>query len=107
MMVGMIRMTEGEVWIDGQSVKQQFESTAAKIGAVIENPEFYPFLSGYENLTYFGRMNSNVTEDRIDEVVQLLGMGQVIDRKVKAYSLGMRQRLELHKHLYITRMYLF
>ncbi|PHB20157.1 ABC transporter ATP-binding protein [Bacillus pseudomycoides] len=99
MMVGMIRMTEGEVWIDGQSVKQQFESTAAKIGAVIENPEFYPFLSGYENLTYFGRMNSNVTEDRIDEVVQLLGMGQVIDRKVKAYSHGMRQRLGIAQAL--------
>ena len=99
MMVGMIRMTEGEVWIDGQSVKQKFESTAAKIGAVIENPEFYPFLSGYENLTYFGRMNSNVTEDRIDEVVQLLGMGQVIDRKVKAYSLGMRQRLGIAQAL--------
>ena len=43
MMVGMIRMTEGEVWIDGQSVKQQFEKTVAKIGAVIETPEFYPF----------------------------------------------------------------
>ncbi|MDZ5606825.1 ABC transporter ATP-binding protein [Bacillus pseudomycoides] len=99
MMVGMISMTEGEVWIDGQSVKQEFESTAAKIGAVIENPEFYPFLSGYENLTYFGRMNDNVTEERIDEVVQLLGMGQVIDRKVKAYSLGMRQRLGIAQAL--------
>ncbi|WP_459500080.1 ABC transporter ATP-binding protein [Bacillus sp. C1] len=99
MMVGMIRMTEGEVWIDGQSVKQEFENTAAKIGAVIENPEFYPFLSGYENLTYFGRMNGNVTEERIDEVVQLLGMGQVIDRKVNAYSLGMRQRLGIAQAL--------
>ena len=99
MMVGMISMTEGEVWIDGQSVKREFESTAAKIGAVIENPEFYPFLSGYENLTYFGRMNGNVTEERIDEVVQLLGMGQVIDRKVKAYSLGMRQRLGIAQAL--------
>lgn len=99
MMVGMIRMTEGEVWIDGQSVKQEFESTAAKVGAVIENPEFYPFLSGYENLTYFGRMNGNVTEERIDEVVQLLGMGQVINRKVKAYSLGMRQRLGIAQAL--------
>lgn len=99
MMVGMIRMTEGEVWIDGQSVKQQFESTASKIGAVIEAPEFYPFLSGYENLTYFGRMNGNVTEERIDEVVKLLGMGQVINRKVKAYSLGMRQRLGIAQAL--------
>ncbi|MCI0765123.1 ABC transporter ATP-binding protein [Bacillus sp. TL12] len=99
MMVGMIRMTEGEVWIDGQSVKREFESTAAKIGAVIENPEFYPFLSGYENLTYFGRMNGNVTEERINEVVQLLGMGQVINRKVKAYSLGMRQRLGIAQAL--------
>lgn len=43
MMVGMIRMTEGEVWIDGQSVKQQFEKTAAKIGAVIETPNFILF----------------------------------------------------------------
>ncbi|WIY59741.1 ABC transporter ATP-binding protein [Bacillus arachidis] len=99
MMVGMISMTEGEVWIDGQSVKQEFEGTAMKIGAVIENPEFYPFLSGYENLTYFGRMQGNVTEERIDEVVQLLGMGQVIDRKVKAYSLGMRQRLGIAQAL--------
>ncbi len=44
MMVGMIRMTEGEVWIDGQSVKQQFESTASKIGAVIETPGILSFL---------------------------------------------------------------
>lgn len=54
MMVGMITMTKGEVWINGQSIKKQFENATAKIGAVIENPEFYPFLSGYENLTYFG-----------------------------------------------------
>ncbi|MDM5189314.1 ABC transporter ATP-binding protein [Bacillus sp. DX4.1] len=99
MMVGMISMTEGEVWVDGQSVRQQFESTVAKIGAVIENPEFYPFLSGYENLTYFGRMNGNVTEERIEEVVHLLGMQQVINRKVKAYSLGMRQRLGIAQAL--------
>ena len=45
-------------------------------------------------------MNGNVTEERIDEVVKLLGMGQVIDRKVKAYSLGMRQRLESLRHLF-------
>ena len=41
-MVGMIRMTEGEVWIDGQSVKQQFENRCEN-WAVIETPEFYPF----------------------------------------------------------------
>ena len=50
-------------------------------------------------------MNGNVTEERIDEVVKLLGMGQVIDRKVKAYSLGMRQRLELLKRLFTIPMY--
>lgn len=99
MMVGMISMTKGEVWINGQSIKEQFENATAKIGAVIENPEFYPFLSGYENLTYFGRMNGNVTKERIEEVVQLLGMQQVIDRKVKAYSLGMRQRLGIAQAL--------
>ncbi|MGN4426317.1 ABC transporter ATP-binding protein [Bacillus cereus group sp. MYBK30-1] len=99
MMVGMITMTKGEVWINGQSIKKQFENATAKIGAVIENPEFYPFLSGYENLTYFGRMNGNVTKERIEEVVQLLGMQQVIDRKVNAYSLGMRQRLGIAQAL--------
>lgn len=99
MMVGMISMTKGEVWINGQSIKEQFENATTKIGAVIENPEFYPFLSGFENLTYFGRMNGNVTKERIEEVVQLLGMQQVIDRKVKAYSLGMRQRLGIAQAL--------
>jgi ABC-2 type transport system ATP-binding protein len=63
------------------------------IGAIVENPEMYKFLSGYQNLIHFARRHSGVTKERIDEVVKLVGLQNRIHEKVKRYSLGMRQRL--------------
>lgn len=93
MMVGLISISRGDILICGRSIKDHFEEAVANIGAIVENPEMYKFLSGYQNLRQYARMVPGVTKQRIDEVVQLVGLGQRINDKVKTYSLGMRQRL--------------
>ncbi|MFC5469399.1 ABC transporter ATP-binding protein [Cohnella suwonensis] len=93
MIVGLISMTKGEAIIKGVSVRQNFELAMTHIGAIVENPEMYKFLTGYQNLVHFARRHSGVTKERIDEVVTLLGLQNRIHEKVKRYSLGMRQRL--------------
>ncbi|WP_054939007.1 ABC transporter ATP-binding protein [Paenibacillus ihuae] len=93
MMVGLISISRGDILICGRSIKDHFEEAVANIGAIVENPEMYKFLSGYQNLRQYARMVKGVTKQRIDEVVELVGLGQRIHDKVKTYSLGMRQRL--------------
>ncbi|WP_234531718.1 ABC transporter ATP-binding protein [Paenibacillus pseudetheri] len=93
MMVGLISISSGDVLISGHSIKNNYKEAIASVGAIVENPEMYKFLSGYQNLKQFARMVPGVSKQRIDEVIELVGLGQRIHDKVKTYSLGMRQRL--------------
>jgi ABC-2 type transport system ATP-binding protein len=93
MIVGLMGISEGDVVVNGTSVKKNFAGAVENIGAIVENPELYKFLSGYKNLKHFARMHKGVTEERIKEVVELVGLTDRINDKVKTYSLGMRQRL--------------
>ncbi|KMM37085.1 ABC transporter ATP-binding protein [Guptibacillus hwajinpoensis] len=99
MMVGLMDMTEGEVLIDGSSIKTNFEDAIVKVGAIVENPEMYKFLTGYQNLVHYSRMMKGITKERIQEVIKLVGLEGRIKEKVKGYSLGMRQRLGLAQAL--------
>lgn len=99
MMVGLMRPSEGEVWIDGQSVQADFEGSIQKVGVIVENPEMYKYMSGYKNLLHFSRMHKGVSKERIDEVIKQVGMQNRINEKVASYSLGMRQRLGLAQAL--------
>lgn len=93
MMVGLMSITKGEILIKGKNIKSEFEQAIRHVGAIVENPEMYKFLSGYLNLVHYARMVPGVTKDRIDEVVKLVKLENRIHDKVKKYSLGMRQRL--------------
>ncbi|KEO82334.1 ABC transporter ATP-binding protein [Tumebacillus flagellatus] len=93
MMVGLIGITEGDVLIEGQSISENFERAIVHVGAIVENPEMYKYLSGYQNLIHFARMVPGVTKDRIEEVIRLVALENRIHDKVRTYSLGMRQRL--------------
>ncbi|MGO4372333.1 ABC transporter ATP-binding protein [Paenibacillus sp. MCAF20] len=93
MIVGLISMSKGEALIKGISVSEHFELAMTHVGAIVENPEMYKFLTGYQNLVHFARRHKGITKERINEVVQLLGLQNRIHEKVKRYSLGMRQRL--------------
>ncbi|GGG02367.1 ABC transporter ATP-binding protein [Paenibacillus aceti] len=93
MMVGLMAITAGDIEIQGASITKQFETAISHVGAIVENPEMYKFLSGYQNLLHYARMSPGVSKQRIAEVIELVGLQQRIHDKVKTYSLGMRQRL--------------
>lgn len=100
MMVGLMGITEGEVLINGYSIQKNFEKAISHVGGIIENPEMYKFLSGYDNLLQYARMLPvPVKKERINEIVKLVGLEKRIHEKVKGYSLGMRQRLGLAQAL--------
>lgn len=95
MIVGLMGITSGDITIGGSSIKSQFENAVRHVGAIVENPEMYKFLSGYQNLIHYARMSKGITKAKIDETVALVGLTDRIHDKVKTYSLGMRQRLGL------------
>ncbi|MDF2607034.1 MAG: transporter related [Bacillales bacterium] len=93
MIVGLMSITKGDILIKGKNVKTEFEQAIRHVGAIVESPEMYKYLTGYQNLVHYARMVEGVTKDRIDEVVSLVKLENRIHDKVSKYSLGMRQRL--------------
>ncbi len=99
MIVGLIKPTAGQVKICGQAIASEFVKAMSNVGCIIESPEMYKFLSGKENLLHFARMDKRITLQRIDEVIELVGLKNRIGDKVSTYSLGMRQRLGIAQAL--------
>jgi ABC-2 type transport system ATP-binding protein len=99
MLVDLIKPTAGEVYIGGYHVHKEPEKALALVGCIVENPEVYTYLTGFENLEYFARMIKGVDETRIWEVVRIVRLEGRIHEKVKTYSLGMRQRLGIAQAL--------
>lgn len=93
MIVGLMSINQGQIFIKGKNIKTEFEQAIRHVGAIVESPEMYKFLSGYQNLVHYARMVPGVTKERINEVVSLVKLENRIHDKVKKYSLGMRQRL--------------
>jgi ABC-2 type transport system ATP-binding protein len=99
MMMGLMSITEGEIIIAGKNITTEYSEAIQYVGGIVENPEMYKFLTGYQNLIHFARMHKGITKQRIDEVIELVGLQNRIREKVKTYSLGMRQRLGLAQAL--------
>lgn len=99
MMVGLMKPTGGDILIDGVTLSENLEAGLSKVGVIVENPEMYAYMSGYKNLVHFARMHKGVPKERIDEVIEQVGMKNRIHEKVSSYSLGMRQRLGLAQAL--------
>lgn len=99
MLLGLISITEGEIFIKGHSITKNFEKAIACVGGIVENPDMYKHLTGYNNLLHYARMYPEINKARIDEVIKLVGLENRIKDKVKTYSLGMRQRLGLAQAL--------
>ena len=99
MLVDLIRPTEGTITVCGKDVHKQHREAMELIGSIVENPELYPYLTGWENLSYFADMMKGVGKQRIAEVVDIVGLDQRIHDKVKTYSLGMKQRLGIAQAL--------
>lgn len=91
--LGLINLTEGKVTINGYDIKKNFVKAIEKVGAIVENPDAYMYLSGYDNLKITANNYKGITKSRIDEVAKIVGLENRIKDKVSTYSLGMRQRL--------------
>lgn len=93
MIVGLIKATEGSVTICGYSVAHDFVKALSNVGCIIESPDMYKYLTGMENLLQFAAMDKKISQQRIKDVVEMLGLQHRVNDKVSTYSLGMRQRL--------------
>ncbi|MDO7904991.1 ABC transporter ATP-binding protein [Paenibacillus sp. JX-17] len=99
MLVDLIKPTEGKIMVCGYNVNREQEKALQYVGSIVENPEVYTYLTGWENLEHFARMQPGIDEDRIREVVEIVRLDQRIHDKVRTYSLGMRQRLGIAQAL--------
>jgi ABC-2 type transport system ATP-binding protein len=99
MLVGLIKPTSGTVRICGHDIAGHPEQALSHVGCIVENPEVYTYLTGWDNLVFSARMLDNVTEERIREVARIVQLDDRIHHKVKTYSLGMRQRLGIAQAL--------
>ena len=101
MLLGLVYATSGEIEVLGLRMPRHAREVLPQIGALIEEPAAYPHLSGRTNLTLFdaagpgGGTARRTRRQRVDEALEQVGLAGVGRRPVKAYSLGMRQRLGL------------
>ncbi|KIY23397.1 MULTISPECIES: ABC transporter ATP-binding protein [Mesobacillus] len=99
MLVGLIKPSAGSIEIGGYNLRNNFTKAMAQMGCIVENPELYSYLTGWENLEHFARMLPEVDRSHMNYVVKLVRLEERIQDPVKTYSLGMRQRLGIAQAL--------
>ncbi len=96
MLAGLIRPTKGSSKILGKPVPGP---SLSEVGTMIEEPSFYKYMSGRDNLRYAAKLHGGVSDNYIDEMIEFVSMENAAKKRVGAYSQGMRQRLGLARSL--------
>ncbi|CAM4099861.1 ABC transporter ATP-binding protein [Lederbergia lenta] len=103
MLTGLIRPTAGDILIHEQSVVKNREFALRNVGAIVESPIFFPYMTGRENLKNLVRLHDNIPKreanEKVSEVLQITGIEHRAEEKVRTYSLGMKQRLGIAQAL--------
>jgi ABC-2 type transport system ATP-binding protein len=95
MLLGLVRPTAGSAEVLGRDIRRNLSAALRRVGAIVETPAFYPYLSGTDNLRIFARILGDEVESRIPALLEQIGLKGRGKDKVGTYSLGMRQRLGL------------
>ncbi|AOT03232.1 ABC transporter ATP-binding protein [Arthrobacter sp. U41] len=107
LMLGLATATSGSVRLFGQEMPQRLHQVLPRVGALVEGPAFYPFLSGAANLHRFDAADPQVSaatrKARVQSALERVGLTHAADKKVRAYSLGMKQRLGIANALLAPR----
>jgi ABC-2 type transport system ATP-binding protein len=110
MLLGLAEPTSGGIKLLGHSVPTDAQSALPHVGALVEGPAFYPYLSGRDNLIRFDSADSNADPKtraaRVEAALARVGLTQASEKKVHAYSLGMKQRLGIANALLQPRQLL-
>ena len=94
MALGLVHPSSGEVFIGGEKLTPTRTKLLRRIGAVVERPDLYGYLSGWDNLRFFAALSAkDVSHKHLHDVLELVGLTGQESKKVKAYSQGMKQRL--------------
>ena len=93
MLLGLTEPTEGFAWIDGHDCIREPIAVKRIVGYLPDNVGFYNDLTGRENLRFTGRLSGDFLEQRIEELLERVGMTEAADKKAGTYSRGMKQRL--------------
>lgn len=96
---GLIRNYEGCVLVNDTDIRGLSRNSKKQVGCVIESPGFYPFMSGYQNLQYISKVLGHPGQKEVTAILDLLGLTDAIHKKVKQYSMGMKQRLGIAQAL--------
>jgi len=100
MLLSLIKPTEGSIKLFDKTLEKNRIEILKRIGAIVEKPDFYGYLSAYKNLEILGRISGKeITKNRIMEVLELVGLSKRYKSKVKTFSHGMKQRLGLGQAL--------
>ncbi|MFF2178365.1 ABC transporter ATP-binding protein [Lysinibacillus sp. NPDC058147] len=92
MLLGLMKSSSGTIKIFEKDLTKERINILAKVGSLVENPSYYPHLTAYENLEALRKI-LGVPKSRIDEVLEIVRLKDAADKKVKGFSLGMKQRL--------------
>lgn len=96
LILGLLKKQSGKVALFGESFNSKSRlKSLSRVGALIENPSLYEHLNATENLRIAANYRQNIPSDRIEEVLEIVKLSHAKKKKVKAYSLGMKQRLGL------------
>ncbi|MEE9150268.1 MAG: ABC transporter ATP-binding protein [Thermoplasmata archaeon] len=101
-LTNMLRATKGNAYIEGMDVESTPKDALARIGSVVETPEFYPYLTPIETLTYLGKirgLSDGGLRSSIDKVISDMKLGEWKDKRIGKFSKGMKQRLGIAQAL--------
>jgi len=99
MILGLVKPDNGNVVINGYNLKDDYKKALNKVGAMVETPSFYEYMTGYENLKLTANLFKNVKHVDVLKVIKIVGLKQKANEKVKGYSVGMKQRLGIARAL--------